>query len=242
MTSTVGGLTCGTTYTFGVDAYDASGNRSAVATTQAATQSCSGPPPPLGDKEAPSIPAGLGTDNLTQSSVDLSWQASSDDVGVAGYTLYLDGVASATVTKLGGTIAGLDCGNTYTVGVDAFDAAGNHSLPSSTSVTTDPCVRTDAPPSAPGNVTASPASRQAIAVTWSSSTDDVKVTGYTIYVNGSPAKTTGRFATTTKVNTLACGTTYTIGVDAFDGSGNHSDVSTTSATTLPCRTGTNASQ
>jgi uncharacterized protein YkwD/chitodextrinase len=239
-TGTIGGLQCGTMYTFSVDAYDPSGNKSAAATTQAATQSCSGPPPipppPGGDTQAPSIPAGIGTNNITQASVDLSWLASNDDVGVAGYTVYVDGAVFGTVNKLGDTITGLDCGLTYTVGVDAFDAAGNHSLPSSTSVTTGACVPTDDPPSAPGNVTASPASRQAIAVSWSSSTDDVKVVGYTIYINGTPVKTTGHYATSTKANTLACGTTYTIGVDAFDASGNHSAVSTAWATTLPCRT------
>ena len=242
-TMTLGGLSCGTTYTVGVDAFDASGNTSGVATASAATQSCSQPPPPPpppptgGDTQAPTVPGGLGTANVTQTSVDLSWSASSDDTGVAGYTLYLDGNATGTVSSLGGTVAGLACGTTHTVGVDAFDAAGNHSAPSTTSVTTADCSDTQ-PPSAPDDVTASPASRQAIQLTWTHATDDTKVVGYTVYLDGSVWKTTGQYAVGARPNGLACGTTYTLGIDAFDAAGNHSQVVTATATTNPCRAGT----
>jgi hypothetical protein len=57
----------------------------------------------------------------------LRWNASSDDRGVAGYRLYLDGTEVATVTATSYLFTGLAAATNYTLQVQAFDAAGNAS-------------------------------------------------------------------------------------------------------------------
>ena len=64
----------------------------------------------------------------------MSWNASTDNVGVAGYALYVNGAQVGTTTGTGGTASGLSCGTSYTIAVDAFDASGNHSTKASISL------------------------------------------------------------------------------------------------------------
>ncbi|GAA1996662.1 endo alpha-1,4 polygalactosaminidase [Catenulispora subtropica] len=89
-----------------------------------------------GDTTAPSTPAGLAVTGTTASSASLSWTASTDDVGVAGYEVFQGGGASpvATVTSTSATVGGLTAATAYTFTVRAFDAAGNLS-PASAPVT-----------------------------------------------------------------------------------------------------------
>ena len=62
-----------------------------------------------------------------------------------------------------------------------------------------------------------------VSLQWNQSTDNVGVTGYTIYRNGTAVGTTGGPAATSYTDvTAAPSTTYNYTVDAFDGSGNHS--------------------
>src|SRR6202043_280022 len=81
------------------------------------------------DTQPPSVPAGLGATAASPNQVNLSWSASTDNVGVAGYTVYRGGTQVATVG--GSTLTYSDTtvtpSTTYTYTVDAFDAAGNHS-------------------------------------------------------------------------------------------------------------------
>ena len=69
---------------------------------------------------------------------------------------------------------------------------------------------------------------------WSPSTDDVAVAGYGVYLSGS--KATETTATTAGLTDLQCGTTYAVGVDAFDGAGKRSSVAQLSTATSPCST------
>ncbi len=80
-----------------------------------------------GDTEAPTIPIGLTSSNITQTSVNLSWNASTDNVGVTGYDVYQNDISIATVTTTNTTISGLTAGTTYSFKVKARDAAGNTS-------------------------------------------------------------------------------------------------------------------
>lgn len=93
-----------------------------------------------GDTQPPTVPTGLTVTSDTASSVSLSWKASSDNVGVTGYTIYRNGTkvgttgGPAAVTFTDVTVAP-STGYTYTV--DAFDGSGNHSAQSTpVSVTT----------------------------------------------------------------------------------------------------------
>ncbi|AEI44538.1 glycosyl hydrolase [Paenibacillus mucilaginosus] len=90
-----------------------------------------------GDTVAPSAPSGLVSTGKTSSSVSLSWNASTDNVGVTGYTVSYGG-NSLNVTGTTATVSGLAAGTAYTFTVTAKDAAGNVSAASSAvTVTTD---------------------------------------------------------------------------------------------------------
>jgi chitodextrinase len=121
---TFSGLVCGTSYTLAVDSYDASQSHSAPATLTAATSPCAG------DTTPPSIPTGLAVTSVTPTSITLSWSPSTDNVGVAGYRVYVDGNLAGTTTTTGYVAAGLTCGTTHAFTVAAYDAAGNASAAS----------------------------------------------------------------------------------------------------------------
>ncbi len=101
-------------------------------------------PPPSsagGDKTAPSTPGSLASTH-TSTSITLSWSKASDNVGVAGYSLYRGGTKVAKVSSTSYKFTGLSCGTSYKVGVEAYDAAGNRSATASTSTSTTACPKT----------------------------------------------------------------------------------------------------
>lgn len=79
------------------------------------------------DKTAPTTPTGLAVTSVTSSSISIKWNPSSDNVGVKGYTLTINGGSPISVTTLSYTFTGLLSNTTYTLAVKAFDAAGNYS-------------------------------------------------------------------------------------------------------------------
>lgn len=88
------------------------------------------------DTQAPSVPTGLVASNVTSSSFDIAWSASTDNVGVTGYNVFLNGTLKGTTTNRTYSFSSLTPATVYTVAVSAFDAAGNTSAQASTSVTT----------------------------------------------------------------------------------------------------------
>ena len=85
------------------------------------------PPPPPTDTQAPTAPGNLAVTGRTTSSVSVSWTASTDNTGVAGYRLYRDAAGAGTTQSTNATFSGLACGTTYAFAVEAYDAAGNKS-------------------------------------------------------------------------------------------------------------------
>ena len=145
--TTVSNLSCGTAYTFAVDALDAAGNNSPQASVTGSTAACA-------DTQAPTAPTNVVASSRTATSIALSWSASSDSVGVAGYGLYRGGVEVGSTSTTTGIFAGLTCNTNYTLAVDAYDAAGNRSAKTTVMVSTTACPDTT-PPSAPTGLAAS---------------------------------------------------------------------------------------
>src|SRR5262249_33478516 len=75
----------------------------------------------------PSAPTGLKGTVVSSTQISLTWKASTDNVGVAGYSVYLNGVALVTTTGTSFQHTGLAPSTTYSYSVSAFDAAGNRS-------------------------------------------------------------------------------------------------------------------
>ncbi|APD05972.1 neutral protease [Flavobacteriaceae bacterium UJ101] len=79
------------------------------------------------DIEAPTVPANLTASNITTSSVDLSWTASTDNVGVKEYDVYQDDLKVGTTVNTSYNVTGLNANTTYSFSVLATDDAGNSS-------------------------------------------------------------------------------------------------------------------
>lgn len=184
-----------------------------------------------GDTQAPSTPTSLSASGTTQTTTNLSWNASTDNVGVTGYNVYVGGTNIGTVTGTGANLTGLTASTTYSIYVTAVDAAGNESGASNTiSVTTQSAADTQAP-TAPNSLSASGTTQTTTDLSWNASTDNVGVTGYSVYVGGSLAGTTT--STSYALTGLTAATTYSIYVTASDAAGNTSGQSNTiSVTTL----------
>ncbi|MCM3630844.1 lytic polysaccharide monooxygenase [Paenibacillus glycanilyticus] len=188
------------------------------------------------DTTAPSAPTSLAATATAATSVTLSWNASTDNVGVTGYKIYRGTTLAATTSSTGTsyTVTGLTASTAYTFTVKSIDAAGNESGASnSLSVTTTapPAVDTTAP-SAPGglHIMGAPTS-SSLMLMWSPSTDNVAVAGYKIYNGSTLVTTTSGSATSYTVTGLAASTAYSFSVYAIDASGNQSTASTVSGTT-----------
>jgi chitodextrinase len=92
---------------------------------------------PGGDTTPPSVPAGLSATAVSSTQINLTWTASTDNVGVTGYRIYRGGVQIGTITGTSCSNTGLTPSTTYTYTVAAYDAAGNISAQSvSASATT----------------------------------------------------------------------------------------------------------
>ena len=231
------GLACGTSYQVAVRAVDASGNRSAQTGATAATTACAphGPTPtspsPSPDASAPATPAGLAVGASTGTGITVSWQPSTDDLGVAGYGLYRNGARLANVTATSYTFGGLQCGASYELGVDAVDAAGNRSGMGRIVASAAPCGDSTAPP-APTDLVATDRTETSIAVRWAQPTATTDVVGYRLYRGGTLVGETA--GNTFTFAGLTCATSYSLGVAARDAAGNQSAQTVTLAVTLNC--------
>ncbi len=84
-----------------------------------------------GDATPPSTPAGL-TANASFSKMMLQWDASSDNIAVKGYEVFVDGTKVGTSAVPAYAVEDLAAGTSHNFFVKAFDAAGNTSAASST--------------------------------------------------------------------------------------------------------------
>lgn len=77
------------------------------------------------DAEAPTVPLNLAANNISSNSFTLSWTASTDNLKVASYEIFKDGVLMAETANTSYNISGLVSGVTYSFTVRAKDSFGN---------------------------------------------------------------------------------------------------------------------
>jgi chitodextrinase len=188
-----------------------------------------------GDTEPPTAPGSLTLGPVTSGSVALSWQASTDDTGVAQYVVRRNGTAVGTTDGATSfTDTPVDDGHTYTYTVVARDAAGNVSAESNAVVANTPDVTA---PSVPGPLTASGVTTNAATVSWPASTDNVGVTQYVVRRDGVVVST--QPGTSFNDSGLAQEASYSYTVTAADAAGN---VSNASAALVVTTAGPNSTQ
>ena len=171
-----------------------------------------------GDTAAPSAPVNLGATTVSSSQVNLSWNASTDNVGVVGYRVYRNSNQLATTASANHSDKTVVPGVQYSYTVSAYDAAGNTSPQSSPVIAETSPVPDVTPPTVPSNLKTSNVTSTTLTLAWSGSTDNVKVAGYSIFRNGAKVATS---TTTTFIDTgLAASTSYTYTVAAYDSSNN----------------------
>lgn len=190
------------------------------------------------DITAPSMPSNLSASLNSSNKVVLNWTASTDNIGVTGYTVLRNGSILVNLVNNNYIDNSVVANSNYSYTVRAFDAAANTStISSAVSITTplNPNPSDITAPSVPTNLMASVVSANQINLSWATSTDNVAVTGYNIYRNGTLIST----SSTTFFNNynLNPATSYIYSVSAFDAVGNvsalSSSVSATTLTTTP---------
>jgi hypothetical protein len=222
--TTLTGLPSGNNY-IQVSAFDAAGNESAKTSSAIVV-------PTAPDTTKPSVPTGLAAvPTGIPGEAFVSWNASTDNVGVAGYRVFRNSVLWATVTSgTSTTLTGLPSGNNY-IQLSAFDAAGNESAKTSSAIVV-PTAPDTTKPSVPTGLTAAPTVNPFEAfATWNASTDNVGVAGYRLFRNGVLWGTAGPAATSIVLPGLPAGTSW-IQVLAFDAAGNES-AKTSPVTVVP---------
>jgi fibronectin type 3 domain-containing protein len=186
------------------------------------------------DTTAPSTPAAF-TGSSISTVVNLSWGASTDDIGVAGYNIIRNGAWIANTSGTTYKDSGLATSTTYTYQVQAFDLAGNTSTPTATiSLATVYTI----PPTAPSSLTPVPYATQGINLAWGASQDPQGISSYQIFRGTSPSglvqiATVHGTTLTYKDYNLTPGTTYYYGVEGTQGQYISVMSSIASATTLP---------
>jgi len=118
------GLSPNTGYTYTVTAIDPAGNESEPSNKASATTF------PVPDTQAPTSPGSLSATGSGTTSINLVWEASTDNDRVTWYLIYRNGFHVGTTGNTSYKSAGLNPGTTYTYTVTALDPAGNESDPS----------------------------------------------------------------------------------------------------------------
>lgn len=202
--TTVSGLTNGTSYTFVVKAINADGTGPASAATA-----------PVTPAQAPSVPRSVSA-SAGNAQATVSWTAPSSNGGsaITGYRVTTspgNGTTTVGAAATSATITGLTNGTAYTFTVLAFNAAAEGPASSPTTPITP-----SAPPGAPTAVSATSGNGQAT-VSWTAPSSDggSAVTGYTVTsAPGGRTATTNGAGRSATVTGLTNGTTYTFTVTA----------------------------
>ena len=199
-----------------------------------------------GDRTPPTTPNNLVVTAITDSSITVSWQGSTDNSGSLSYRLKItnlnNSIYNSVATINGGqttyTAKFLPSNNNFTFNISAVDAAGNKSGDSNTA-----SGRTlgDTTPPTGLNLQASSLGPSQVQLTWTRPTDSIpnNCCAYSFVMNGSPLTQNINWANAPAgslsviIRHLHPGTTNSFNVKASDYNGNTATSNTVSATTLP---------
>jgi putative cell wall-binding protein/chitodextrinase len=245
------GLESGVVYTYRVIALDAAENASTP--LEGSRQTADNVPPTWVDGT-------LTATSITSSSARLTWSGATDNVAVTGYRI-LNGAQVLKTVSGGATltdvVSGLSPSTTYTLTVQAVDAAGNVSTGGPT-VTFDtdaapagggggggggepesPAGDTEAPTWPSGSkLVPSRVTDTTLRLAWNAATDDVGVTGYRVFRGGAQIGETSAAIRVIDVAGLTPATGYSFRVQAVDAAGNVSTGGpSVSVTTMPAQDG-----
>jgi fibronectin type 3 domain-containing protein len=223
-----GNATNGVTYYYQVTAVNSVGEGSRSGERSAT---------PSAPATAPGAPA-LNSATGSEGSIALAWSAPASDGGsaITGYRIYrgsTSGGETVLTTTSGPTTSftdtGVGAGATYYYQVSAVNSVGEGPRSGERSATT-PATGDSIAPSTPYNMTTLLTGTTQVVIDWANSTDNVGVTGYQVYRDGSFV---GTVTTSWFIDSdLAASTTHTYQVRAVDAAGNRSAASITlSATT-----------
>lgn len=175
------------------------------------------------DSQSPTVPPGLSAYGLSSSVTHLTWDAATDNVGVAGYQVFRNNVMVGVTAGRYYQDTKLAASTSYSYTIAAYDMAGNVSPRSAAASASTTSIRDTIPPSTPAGLFGDPLSTSQIELNWMRSTDNVKVLGYKVFRNGTLIAFV-EFSSYSDWN-LAPATNYTYTVIAVDVDSNSSAAS-----------------
>lgn len=178
---------------------------------------------PVLDSSPPSQPTGLVSPSQTTSSINLTWVASTDDIGVTGYEVYRNNAKVITVGTNSYSDPGLSANTGYSYYVIAKDAAGNSSTASTMLAVSTPAPTSDI--TAPLVSITSPAENSTISRSASivaTSSDNIAVTKMEVWIDGSLRASNANSSSISYSwgSRRAASGAHTITVKAYDAVGN----------------------
>nr|BAB85762.1 polygalacturonase P358 [Bacillus sp. P-358] len=223
---TVDGLAPATEYTFKVEATDATGNRTSngpeikVMTNGEADQTA--PVLPKNTKISESTTKIPSSDTFSGKNVNvvytgftwtsITWDAASDDTGIAGYNVYANGELNGFATSNKYTLTRLEPGTKYNIEVEAVDIAGNTAPYNSVLEFETARPYPIGAPSFDGGLDAKINSDgTSVTLSWNAAKAlNQDVIGYRVYVNGQPMKSEGAPFTPINSEMTTSDTNYTV--------------------------------
>jgi chitodextrinase len=171
----------------------------------------------------PTAPSNLVASNVIDTSLDLTWTASTNDSGISDYNIYNNDVLIGSVgsNATSYTATGLTASTLYNFTVRGVDNLGTESVNSNIETVTTEAPDTQAP-TAPTNLVASNVTDTTVDLTWTASTDNLFVDDYKIYNSGVLVDSVGSNATSYTLTGLTEATQYILTVRGLDASLNES--------------------
>jgi chitodextrinase len=208
----------GETEIFEVRAKDAAGNLSLPATVKFGSANP--------DQTPPSRPDNLAVRDIGYFDATLTWDPSTDNIGVAQYRVYQGHSLIDAVEQTRYQVSRLKIDTPYTFNIRAVDAVGNLSAEAQIEFRT---LKDLTPPEKPTGLLAINVSSQAAILVWATPADDLRVTHNVIVQDGRDIDTIERPIESGVEGYLAKGltpgTTHRFAVAALDAAGNRSALS-----------------